>query len=142
MSDPFAMFSDLPNFPGKKEPVLRSQPKAEPTLWDTNPRVYKVGGVPTNFYTVSHLAAAVNRSVRTIRHWERTGVIPPATFRAPLKGARGTGKHGDRLYSREQIEVIIKAAKRTGVMKGRGNNPTREFTDMIIKGWLQLQGKA
>ena len=141
--DPFSVFNDLKDFPGKREPVMRAQPKPVVTTWDARPLTYKVNGIPTEFFRVSHLAAAVNRSVRTIRHWEKHGIIPPAIFWAPLRGARSQGsKQGDRLYSRAQIEVVINAAKRTGVLKGRGNAPDKDFTRLIITGWLRLQAEG
>ncbi len=139
MSDPLAVFDDLKDWPGRREPVNRSTPKPEPEYppWDAKPRTYRVQGVPTEFYTVGDLAAAVNRTPRTIRHWERIGVIPPATFRSPKPHKTALKETGDRLYSHAQIEVVVEAAEAEGILDGKA--PTKAFTARIIKGWVALQ---
>ena len=139
MSDPLAAFEDLKDWPGKRPPANRSAPPERPEVdpWDAKPRSYKVQGVDTIFYTVGDLAVAVNRTARTIRHWERIGVIPPATFRSPRPHKSPLKEAGDRLYSHAQVLVVIAAAEATGVLNGKA--PTPAFTAQIIKGWVALQ---
>ena len=142
MSDPFARFNDLHervrDFPGKREPVNRKvAPEPPPNLWDVGPRSYKVKGEPTEFFTVGHLALAVNRTARTIRYWERHGIIPPATFRAPKPQKGAVKQVGDRLYSRAQIEAIVAVAKEEGVLNGKA--PSTNFTTKVRRAWLSLQ---
>jgi hypothetical protein len=142
VSDPFAAFKDLHerarDFPGKREPVNRTKaPEPKPNLWDVGPRSYKVKGVDTEFFTVGHLALAVNRTARTVRYWERQAIIPPATFRAPKPHKGSVKQVGDRLYSRAQIEAIVAVAKEEGVLDGKAPKPS--FTAKVRRAWLTLQ---
>jgi len=143
VSDPFAAFNDLAgrvrDFPGKREPVNRKQKVEEPkhNEWDVAPRSYKVKGVATEFFTVGHLALAVNRSARTVRYWEREKILPPATFRAPKPNKGVLKQVGDRLYSRAQIEAVVKVAQEEGVLDGKAPKPS--FTAKIQRAWLALQ---
>jgi hypothetical protein len=142
VNDPFAAFNDLHDrvrdFPGKREPVNRKQVE-EPkhNAWDVGPRSYKVKGVDTEFFTVGHLALAVNRTPRTVRYWERERIIPPATFRAPKPNKGVLKQVGDRLYSRAQIEAIVQVAKEEGVLDGKAPKPS--FTAKIQRAWLAIQ---
>lgn len=142
MSDPFAVFNDLSDrvrdFPGRREPVNRKvEPEPKHNEWDTAPRSYKVGGIPTEFFTVGHMALAVNRTSRTVRYWERHGILPPATFRAPKPQKGALKQVGDRLYSRAQIEAVVAVAKEEGVLGGKA--PKASFTTKVRKAWLALQ---
>lgn len=139
-SDPLAGFADLHDWPGKRPPVNRSAPKIDPPEidpWDAKPRLYKVNGVDTPFFDVADLGRAVNRSARTIRHWESKRIIPPATFRSPKPRKSALKTVGDRLYSHAQIEVVIEAAEAEGVLDGKP--PSKAFTARIIRGWIALQ---
>ncbi len=51
---------------------------------------------------VSDLAKTLDRSVRTIKEWEKKGLIPKAQ-----RDSRGW-----RVYSQEQVEKILKHVKR------------------------------
>ena len=141
MSDPFAKFNDLServrDYPGRREPVNRKAPSKPENVWDASPRSYKVKGVPTEFFTVGHLAAAVNRTARTVRYWERHEILPPATFRAPKPHKGSVKQVGDRLYSREQIEAVVAVAKEEGVLAGKAPKPS--FTAKVRRAWLTLQ---
>lgn len=143
MSDPLAAFDDLRDYPGKRKPVNREAPRPSPPEfkpWDTNPRTYKVKGVDTEFFTVGHLAAALNRTTRTIRWWEDKKVLPPATFRAPKPQRAQLKQVGDRLYSREQIEAIVAVAEEEGVLDGKP--PTERFTAKVLRAWLAIQQRG
>lgn len=143
MSDPFAAFNDLENrvrdYPGKREPLNRNvpAPKVHEVTWDASPRTYPVKGVKTEFFTVGHLALAVNRTARTVRYWERNGILPPATFRAPKPQKGAVKQVGDRLYSRAQIEAVVAVATAEGVLGGKA--PTPVFTAQVRRAWLALQ---
>jgi hypothetical protein len=142
-SDPFAAFDDLTervrDYPGKREPVNRSIPRpvVKETTWDASPRHYKVQGIDTEFFTVGHMALAVNRSARTVRYWERHKILPPATFRAPKPQKGAVKQVGDRLYSRAQIEAVVAVAAEEGVLGGKA--PTPSFTAKVHRAWLALQ---
>jgi hypothetical protein len=140
-SDPF--YGDFEEFvrdyPGKKKPALRDQkpePKPEAT-WDARPRRYFVNGVKQEFFTVGHVALALGRTSRTIRWWESKEVIPPATFRAASPKKSKVKAAGDRLWTRSQVEVMIRVAQEEGVLEGKAPSPV--FTRKLVQAFLALQ---
>lgn len=134
-------------YPGTSRPIIRhpnrnqdEQPRkpAAPT-WDRHPRVYNVGGQPREFFTVGNLAEALGRKSVTIRKWEREGVIPRATFQAPSDDPRGRR----RLYSREQVEGIVRIAEEEGVLVSYGTPiKSTNFTARVIALFNELKGQA
>lgn len=110
-------------FPGSRKPLVRHPNRnrdepapIDPDSWDAKPRIHKIGGVETELFTVGQLAQALGRRPNTIRTWERNKVIPNATVQIP-------GRHGDtrgkrRLYTRAQIEGLIKIAEEEGLLEG------------------------
>jgi hypothetical protein len=132
-------FGDLRDFPGKREPALRNQ-KPVPVVkapWDDKPRMYMVNGVKTEFFTIGHVALAMNREARTIRMWERKAWIPPATFRTATPKRSKIKEAGDRLWSRSQVETMVRIAQEEGVLDGKP--PSRAFTAKLVKAFLALQ---
>lgn len=59
--------------------------------------------VEVNMYTLTQLAAALGKSVNTLRAWETRGILPKALYR----GIKGT--HGFRLYPEFQFHLILEA---------------------------------
>jgi hypothetical protein len=106
-------------YPGSKRPLVRhpnrtDEARPDPGRWDAKPKVLKVGGVDREFFTIGQLAQALGRKPVTIRTWERTGVIPRPTFRKPSQDPRGAR----RLYTRAQVEGVVKIAKEEGLLRG------------------------
>ena len=66
-------------------------------------------GVVVEVYTISALANALERSTLTIRRWEKLGIIPDTFF---------TDNRGFRMYSQEQIDIIVSCAREAGIKKG------------------------
>ena len=133
-ADPFSTFDDLKDWPGKKRPVNRPAEVATPESgcydgWDKKPVVYIHGGVSQEFFTIGHLADALGRSPVTIRSWESKGLLPKSPYRSPrprgetLPGRRSSGK---RLWTRDQIEGIIRIARDEQVIFNE-KPPTRRF---------------
>jgi hypothetical protein len=114
-------FQDL-DYPGRRKPVNRgTAPKAkvDTEVWDAKPLKYSIGGEVREFYTISHLAKALDYSVQSIRAWEDKGLLPRTPFRSPkTKGKpQANGSHkGKRLWTREQVEGIVRLAKRHRVI--------------------------
>lgn len=140
MTDPFAAFDDLTepgkdpaikDFPGGREPVNREPD--EPTGragWDEKPTVYVVGGKATEFFSIRHVAAAFGRSPVTIRAWENSGRIPaPITRTRTPEGKHlpGTTPRGRRLWTREQIEGMLRIAEEEECILN-GTAPTERFS--------------
>lgn len=100
--------------------------------WDMKPKVMKTSEGVREFFTIKYLAQAWdNRTIQSVYKLEREGVIPKAKYRS---------KHGtrrDRLYSREQIELLIAAAKEYGVYETntRKNIVKTGFTAHLLREW-------
>lgn len=114
-------------YPGSSYPIIR-HPNRVPDVrskaslavfpdWDEKPRLYMVNGVETEFFTTGQMARALGREPVTIRKWERTGLIPMATFQ--LEGKDGDSRGRRRLYTRAQVEGIVKIASEEGLFTHR-----------------------
>jgi len=112
-------------YPGSSRPIMRhvnrpteenrKQSYAVDPEWDSSPRKYMVGGVEKEFFAIGHLAQALGRRPGTIRLWEREGVIPKATYQVNSESPNGRR----RLYSREQVEGLVKLAQEEGILVSR-----------------------
>lgn len=138
------LFQDLRDYPGKREPMLRqpAPPRGrsgpqELNEWDDHPRILKLNGQDTEFFTIRHVALALGRSARTIRTWEAKEIIPPATFRTAKPHKSKIKDVGDRLWTRAQVEAMVTIARDEGVLKGLV--PSRMFTLRLIQAFLALQ---
>jgi hypothetical protein len=121
MSDISEKFADL-DYPGRRKPVNRGTkktPVSDISVWDTRPIKYLVNGEVQEFYTISNLASALGYSVQSIRAWEDKGLLPRSPFRSPRTKrpvAGGRSNKGKRLWTREQIEGIVRLARRHKVI--------------------------
>jgi len=133
-----AAFDDIA-VPGKRprrEVVKPAEVVTE--AWDVKPVWKFLKGQATEFFTIGHLAASLNRRPVTIRSWEDKKILPVSRYRAPApKGEQVPGKKtmGKRLYTRAQIEVVIKAAAQTGVLANSKDADWRTFTKLVVHGW-------
>jgi hypothetical protein len=104
---------------GKAPP---ERPPLGPGLfWDVRPQHLHLQGRNLTFYTRGALATALNRKLVTIRTWESKGIL----CRSRVKNARG-----QYLYTREQIEDLIKLAEEEGVLDPAFRNP---FSDRFAR---------
>lgn len=62
-----------------------------------------------NLFYIERLASELGRTPQTIRKWEVSGILPKPIFRDKL---------GRRLYSQEQIDVIVACAEKSNVRQG------------------------
>lgn len=69
-----------------------------------------IKGAQYKLYYIGVLAKRLDRTPTTVRDWERKGIIPKSEF---------TDKFGKRLYTEEQIEAIVKCAKKDKISIGR-----------------------
>ena len=129
-------FSSL-DYPGRMKPKNRNVVPVAPDteLWDAKPVYYLIAGVKREFFTISHLAKALDYSVQSIRAWETQGLLPRTPFRSPRTVrpvAGGRSDKGKRLWTREQIMGIVRIAKKHGVIfpdrKGAKKPPTLGFS--------------
>jgi hypothetical protein len=118
-------------YPGSKRKIDHNaepgRPKIDIDGWDAKPRIYKKNGVETEFFTVGHLALAMNRKPLTIRQWERKGIIPKSTYQRAGKNGNQHGRR--RLYTRAQIEGMIRIAEEEGLL----SNDRREIASTNFK---------
>lgn len=129
-------------YPGSKRKIDRTDSgdkKPDLDAWDANPRIYKVNGQDTEFFTVGHLATAMNRKPLTIRQWERKGIIPKSTYQ---RAGRDGSQHGRRrLYTRPQIEGMIKIAGEEGLLTNdRREIASTKFKDRVLVLFRSLSG--
>jgi hypothetical protein len=131
-------FADLRDYPGKRKPIGREpKPPPEAPAWDAKSRMKYLNGVKREFFTIGHVALAMNRSIHTIRWWEKHEIIPPAPFRDSKPRKSKLKEAGDRLWSREHVEAMVRAAQEEGVLDGK--QPSRAFTAKIVRAFLALQ---
>ncbi|WP_030661031.1 hypothetical protein [Streptomyces rimosus] len=107
-------------------------PEPEPEVtWDAKPRIYRLGGELKEFFSIGHLALALNRRPVTIRKWERLGIIPAPTF-----VVRGKSPRGDRrLYTRAQVEGMIRIATEENILHHEGEGihiSTTNFSTRVV----------
>lgn len=120
-------FNEL--IPGTNTPVTRAAPPApveddeapgrieesteimsEPE-WTRRGKVYVLHGSPVTLYPIGALAEALGYKPATVRKWEANDWLP----RPRLRGkTQGTGRR--RLYSKAQIEIIVKIAEEEGLL--------------------------
>ena len=132
--DPFAAFQDL--FPGKRPPINRPDSSITPKEvgWDDKPRTYIFGTKAYEFFLISHLSDAIGKAPQTIRAWEARGILPKTPFRSPRprnQPLEGKANKGKRLWTREQIEGIVRIAREERVILDGGPPPTPAFTHKV-----------
>jgi hypothetical protein len=137
-------FSDL-TVPGKRKPVNRDtvpEPVQE-SAWDEHPVKYMIKGVEKEFFTISGLACALNKSVVTIRSWENKGLIPRTPYRSPKprgEGLPNTSTKGKRLWTRDQILGTMQIAREESVIFN-GKAPTKRFAQRVNQLYITLLKK-
>lgn len=132
--------SDLDGYyPGSREKRQVNHVEADEPLDLGTPWVLKVQGVDVEFYPISSLAAALNRTTGTIRMWEGTGLIPTSGWSKPGRDRDPRGKR--RLWTRAQIEGVVQIAREEGVLfPGPRINVTRtRFTERVTALFEQLR---
>ena len=90
--------------------------RKEPS-WDDKPQYFVLGGVAREVFYRSHLDKALNRKLGTIRSMEREGVLCHPRFK---------NKQGWWLYTRDQVEDLIKLAIEEKVIDPNYRNPFSE----------------
>lgn len=131
-------------YPGSTTKISKNSPvntasfsSALDPSWDSHPRVYKLGGKETDFFSLGDLAKALGRKPVTLRKWESQGVIPKSTYQRPSEDPRGRR----RLYTRPQIEGIVRIAREEGILKSH-NKPIKNtnFTEKVVNLFKELLG--
>lgn len=141
-------FEGLNTVPGSKKPRRVDNPVAqkrrakilgESNGWDANPILKTLQGKETEVFTISALADALEKKVVTIRLWEKKGYIPIAPYRLRSKMLQGKKVNGNRVYTRDLIEIAIEEFARRGLLGSARVEWSQheDLTDSIVRRWKE-----
>jgi hypothetical protein len=139
-------FADLEYIPGSKKKRKEADPKVsrrksgESNGWDENPIMKTLGGKEVQVFTIGALAHALEKTIVTVRLWERKGYIPRAPYRLRSKTVKGQKTGGNRVYTRALIEATVEEFSRRGLL-GTARvewNQHEDLTDALVKRWTEI----
>jgi hypothetical protein len=141
-------FEGLNLAPGSKQPrravtegsqKIRAKMLGESNGWDKTPIIKTIKGVETELFTVGALAMALEKTVVTIRFWEKKGFFPHAPYRLRSKSLNGNKVNGNRVYTRELIEIAIQEFNQRGLLGSSRIEWSKheDLTDAIVKRWKE-----
>jgi hypothetical protein len=141
-----AAFADLEYVPGSKkkrrdlDPKVSRRKSGESNGWDANPVIKTLSGVETEVFTIGALALALEKTIVTIRLWERKGYIPRAPYRLRSKTLKGEKTGGNRVYTRALIESSIEEFNRRGLLGSARVEWSQheDLTDALVKRWKEI----
>lgn len=99
--------------------------------------MYLPNGKKVKLYPIGVLAEALGRCSQTIRKWEISGILPRTMFEDSRKV---------RLYTQEQIDIIVKCAEECQLSAGSAPSRTRfrkmvhEELAVLAKKYLRKRG--
>lgn len=139
-------FAGLDKAPGSKQTrrpetsvsvARRQQITGESNGWDSSPVIKIFKGVETELFTVGALAHALGKKIVTIRLWERKGYIPVAPFRLRSKELNGQKVNGNRVYTRELIEIAIQEFASRGLLGSARVewSQLEDLTEALVRRW-------
>jgi hypothetical protein len=96
--------------------------------------VVQVEGRVIRCCTIGELAQALNRSVHTIRRWERIGLLPGAPLTLPSDKPQAVR----RLYPVQMVDTVREVAEQQafGVRRPSGRFP--EQSESLFKAWTSV----
>jgi hypothetical protein len=136
-------FADLEYVPGSKrkrrepDPKVSRRKSGESNGWDANPIMKTLNGVETEVFTIGALAQALEKTIVTIRLWERKGYIPRAPYRLRSKTLKGQKTGGNRVYTRALIESAVAEFNRRGLLGAARVEWSQydDLTETLVKTW-------
>lgn len=139
-------FADLEYLPGSKkkrkapDPKVSQRKSVEEDAWDSNPIIKTLGGKETEVFSISAFAHALEKSLVTVRLWERKGYIPRAPYRLRSKTVKGQKTGGNRVYTRALIESAVEEFARRGLLGSARVewNQHDDLTDALVKRWKTI----
>jgi hypothetical protein len=139
-------FADLEYIPGSKkkrrelDPKVSRRKSGETNGWDENPIIKTLGGKETEVYTIGALAQALEKTIVTVRLWERKGYIPRAPYRLRSKTLKGQKTGGNRVYTRALIESAVEEfSKRNLIGTARVEwGQHEDLTEALLKRWKEV----
>jgi hypothetical protein len=148
-ADILKAFEGLDRAPGSKQKrrdpnaiseKRRKQAFDESNGWDETPITKLVKGVETELFTIGALAKALEKEIVTIRLWEKKGYIPGAPYRLRSKSLNGKKVSGNRVYTRDLIEIAIEEFKRRGLI-GSARVEWKQHSDLttvLVERWKEV----
>mgnify|MGYP006267679805 CR=1 FL=1 len=140
-----AAFADLEYLPGSKKKRKEPNPKVsrrkdESNGWDENPIMKTLGGKEVEVFTIGALAKALEKSIVSVRLWERKGYIPRAPYRLRAKVLKGQKTNGNRVYTRALIESAVEEFNRRGLLGTARVEWSQhdDLTDALVKRWTEI----
>ena len=139
-------FADLEYIPGSKKKRKESDKKVsrrkpdESNGWDESPIVKTLGGQETEVFTIGALAHALEKSIVSVRLWERKGYIPRAPYRLRSKTLKGQKTGGNRVYTRALIESAIEEFSKRGLL-GTARvewSMHEDLTEALVSRWKEI----
>jgi len=118
-------FEGLDRVPGSKKPRRPDNAEAakrrgkvfkESSGWDEEPIRRVVRGEEVDLFPIGAFAQALEKSVVTIRSWEKRGYIPAAPYRLRSKTLQGKKVNGNRVYTRVLVEIAIEEFSIRGLL--------------------------
>ena len=139
-------FKDLEYIPGSKKKRREPDTKVsrrksgETNGWDANPIIKTLGGNETEVFTIGALAQALEKTIVTVRLWERKGYIPRAPYRLRSKTLKGQKTGGNRVYTRALIEAAVdEFSKRNLIGTARVEwSQQEDLTEALVKRWKEI----
>lgn len=139
-------FKDLEYIPGSKKKRLEPNPKVsrrksgESNGWDENPIVKTLGGKEVEVFTIGALAHALEKTIVTIRLWERKGYIPRAPYRLRAKVLKGQKTSGNRVYTRALIEAAVEEFSKRGLLGSARVEWSKhdDLTESLVRRWQAI----
>jgi hypothetical protein len=131
-------FEGLDRAPGSKQKRRESTPVAdkrrkkafgESNGWDESPIIKTLKGKEVEVFTIGALAQALEKEIVTIRLWEKKGYIPGAPYRLRSKSLNGKKVMGNRVYTRELIEIAIEEFQKRNLL-GSARLEWKQHTDL------------
>jgi hypothetical protein len=130
------IFEEGTPLPGGRAPAVGERPPVQRAEWYSNPIVKTINGRAFDFYTIGQLAEALGLKPVTVRKWETMGWLPRPLVHTPppkwnLPGKRPAGK---RLWTRGQVEGIVRIAREEGMLQAAHLVPSDKsaFTQRIV----------
>lgn len=123
-------------FPGSRQRITPPSGPPDP-LGGLEGKTYTIAGKEVELFSISQLAEALNRKPVAIRKWEHEGVIPKATFVKPGKDGDPRGRR--RLYSREQVEAVVRIAGEEGILNDKHRQISKtQFQARVLAAFREI----
>ena len=125
--------------PTERAVKQRRQAFGESNGWDENPLIKTIKGVETELFTIGALAHALEKKIVTIRLWEKKGYIPIAPYLLRSKELNGKKVNGNRVYTRELIEITIEEFSRRNLLGAARVEWSKleDLTQSLIDRWSE-----